>query len=283
LLGNASAQAGPTLTALQSPNVANQGLTPSTGSLTAFNQSQLTNNTSQPVFVGRAEAGATVEITDTVGGTATVLGTAKANSSGVWTFQATSILSGNHSITTKQTDIAGNVSTVSSPYTFTVDSTLMGLPALVSTGSNDSGISGDGITRNTTPTLTGVAVTKGGTVQVYDGTTLLGTTTSDASTGVWTFTPPTSLLGSATGVVHSITAKDVTANMTSSALSLTIDTSAAAPVVSAPVAANSNTAPTIAGTGAEANATVTLTAKSTDGSSTQTFTTTANASGAATL
>jgi hypothetical protein len=190
----------------------------------------------QPVLSGTGEAGATLEITDTVGGVATVLGTAKVSSLGAWSFQASSITSGAHSITARQTDIAGNVSNVSSAYAFTVDSTLMGLPALVS--ASDSATKGDAITNNAAPTLTGVAVTKGGTVQVYDGTTLLGSTTSDASTGVWTFTPASSLAGSATGVVHSITAKDVTANKTSSVLSLRIDTSAVAPSITAPVSAH---------------------------------------------
>ena len=49
--------------------------------------------------------------------------------------------------------------------------------------------------------------------------------------------------------------------------------------ITTPTATNSKTAPSIAGTGAEANAAVTLTAKATDGT-TQTFSTTANASGA---
>jgi hypothetical protein len=126
-----------------------------------------------------------------------------------------------------------------------------------------------------------VAQTKvaGSTVQIYaNDSLLLGSALTDAN-GAWSFTPSTSLSGSAAGVVHTITAKDVTANKTSSALSLTIDTSAAAPTISAPSASTSRVAPTLTGTAAEANATIALTAKATDGS-TQTFSTTANGSGA---
>jgi hypothetical protein len=74
----------------------------------------------QPQLTGTAEAGATVEITDTVGGIATVLGTATANGSGVWTYQATSITSGTHSITAKQTDVAGSTSLASAAFNFTI-------------------------------------------------------------------------------------------------------------------------------------------------------------------
>ncbi|MGR3911680.1 Ig-like domain-containing protein, partial [Burkholderia sp. SR8] len=44
-------------------------------------------------------------------------------------------------------------------------------------------------TDDTTPTLAGTAEA-GSTVSIYDGTTLLGTTTADP-TGNWTFTPTT--------------------------------------------------------------------------------------------
>ncbi len=235
----------------------------------------LTANNAQPLFSGTAEAGATVEVTDTVNGTASVLGSTRANNSGAWSFQATGLISGSHSITVKQTDIAGNVSSATSAYTFTVDNTLMGLPTL--TDASDSGLQGDGVTRIASPVLSGVAVTKGGTVQVYNGANLLGSTTADASTGVWSL--PTSNLSAGS---YSITAKDVTANKTSAAFSLTLDFSAAAPVITAPALANVNQAPTLSGT-AEANATITLTANSTDRLLRQTFTTTANASGVWTI
>ena len=52
--------------------------------------------------------------------------------------------------------------------------------------STDSGTVGDHITNDNTLTLTGSAAANS-TVNVYDGTTLLGTTTADGS-GNWTCT-----------------------------------------------------------------------------------------------
>ena len=59
-----------------------------------------------PTLTGTAKAGATVTISNTSGGSTTVLGTTVANSSGVWTFVVTGITSGTHSITATQTDLA---------------------------------------------------------------------------------------------------------------------------------------------------------------------------------
>ncbi|MDB0530037.1 Ig-like domain-containing protein, partial [Ralstonia solanacearum] len=72
------------------------------------------------------------------------------------------------------------------------------------------------------PTLTGTAEANS-TINVFDGTTLLGTTTADAS-GNWTFTPSTAL----TDGSHSLTATatDAAGNVgtASSAFTLTVDT-----------------------------------------------------------
>ncbi|MEB2571614.1 Ig-like domain-containing protein, partial [Burkholderia multivorans] len=61
------------------------------------------------------------------------------------------------------------------------DSTRSVLGAIVSGGSTD----------DTAPTLSGTAEA-GSTINVFDGTALLGTTTADAS-GNWSFTPGTAL------------------------------------------------------------------------------------------
>ena len=65
---------------------------------------------------GLAQAGASVTVTDTVSGVATVLGTVRADSAGIWRLQASSITSGSHTITATQTDLAGNTSSASSGY-----------------------------------------------------------------------------------------------------------------------------------------------------------------------
>ena len=128
-----------------------------------------------------------------------------------------------------------------------------GAPAVptISSVSPDTGVAGDGITNASTLTLTGTAVASS-TVNVYDGATLLGTATANAS-GAWTFTSGT--LGNG---AHSFTATDTVSGVTSgasSALSMTVDTVApTAPSIATEAVVNTNQ---IALTGAaEANSTV---------------------------
>ena len=89
--------------------------------------------------------------------------------------------------------------------------------------STDSGTVGDGITNDNTLTLTGSAEANA-TVKVYDGVTLLGSATANGA-GAWSFTT-----AALTNGAHSLTATatDVAGNTSaaSSALSVTIDTTA---------------------------------------------------------
>ncbi|ONY17870.1 hypothetical protein A8F23_29175, partial [Burkholderia cenocepacia] len=89
------------------------------------------------------------------------------------------------------------------------------------------------------------------TVSVYDGTTLLGTTTADPS-GNWTFTPTTALGEGAHSLT--VTATDTAGNVSvpSTAFNVTIDTTAPAiPTV------NATDGTSLSGT-AEAGATVNI-------------------------
>nr|CBA28121.1 hypothetical protein Csp_A05700 [Curvibacter putative symbiont of Hydra magnipapillata] len=234
----------------------------------------------QPMLSGTGEVGATVDIFDTaavsVSNTSGQIGSAVVQSDGSWRWQASSIVSGSHTITTQQTDRAGNKSALSSGYSFTVNGTLMGTPAL--DAASDSGTLGDTTTNVTAPTLVGMGVSSGGSVEIYDNGSKVATVTATVSPSGprWTYTPASSL---ASGV-HSITAKDVGTGKTSAALALNIDTSAAAPSITAPAASITNVAPVISGTGAEAFATVTLMATPSSGAAAQTFITVADASGA---
>ena len=100
-----------------------------------------------------------------------------------------------------------------------VSSSAPGVPT-ISSVSPDTGVAGDGITNANTLTLTGTAVASS-TVNVYDGATLLGTATANAS-GAWTFTSGT--LGNG---AHSFTATDTVSGVTSgasAALTVTVDT-----------------------------------------------------------
>jgi len=123
----------------------------------------LTNQTTQ-VITGAAEAGLTVSIYD---GT-TLLGTTTAAGDGAWS-TSVSLLStqGAQSITATAADAAGNVGT-SDAVGYTLDNVA---PTLSIT-------SGGGLTNQTTQVITGAAEA-GLTVSIYDGKTLLGTTTAD--------------------------------------------------------------------------------------------------------
>jgi hypothetical protein len=230
-----------------------------------------------PTLKGTGEAGATVEIFDSAAVVAETnasgkIGSTVVNADGTWSFQATGIVSGSHTITTQQTDLAGNKSAPSNAYTFMVDSGVMGTPVL--DAASDSGTVGDGITRVSTPTLKGTTLTSDGAVDIFDNGNKIATVTATGTN--WTYTPSSSLQSGS----HSITATDVAASKSSGVLSLSIDTAAAAPVITTLSAAQANTksAPVITGT-AEAGATITLTATPVGDGDVQTFTAVANASG----
>jgi hypothetical protein len=87
----------------------------------AFNNDNVTSNT-KPTLVGRAEAGAAVEL---LPGGSTSLGTAIADGNGNWSLTSTSVLAdGTYGITAKATDIAGNVGAASAAIHVTIDTTL---------------------------------------------------------------------------------------------------------------------------------------------------------------
>ena len=219
-----------------------------------------------PTITGAAEEGSLVTLYDTDG--TTVLGTAVATG-GVWSITSSALASGDHSLTIKATDIAGNTSAASNALEITIDTTAPAAPARPAlAAASDSGASNtDGVTRITTPTITGTAEA-GSLVTLYDtdGTTVLGTTV--ATGGVWSITSSTLAAGA-----HGLTVKatDTAGNTSaaSQALAISIDTTApaapAAPVLalaSDSGASNSDgvtsvTTPVITGT-AEAGSLVTL-------------------------
>ena len=77
-----------------------------------------------------------------------------------------------HSFTATATDAAGNTGAASTALAVTIDTTAPVAPSITAF-STDSGVVGDGITNDTTLTLTGTAEANS-TVKVYDGATLLG-------------------------------------------------------------------------------------------------------------
>ncbi|MBX9269401.1 Ig-like domain-containing protein [Chromobacterium violaceum] len=242
------------------------GLALSAATDTGSSHSDGKTSNNQPTVQGTAEAGSTV----TVYVDGTLAGTATADGSGAWSYNLSSPLAdGNHSIRATATDVAGNVSSQSSAYNITVDTSAPSAPSgLALSAATDTGSShSDGKTSNNQPTVQGTAEA-GSTVTVYVDGTLAGTATADGS-GAWSY----SLSSPLADGNHSIraTATDVAGNVSSqsSAYNITVDTSApSAPSGLALSAATdtgsshsdgktSNNQPTVQGT-AEANSTVTV-------------------------
>ncbi|MRV73970.1 DUF4214 domain-containing protein [Duganella sp. FT92W] len=224
-------------------------------------------NVTTPVITGASEANATVKLYDTDG--TTLLGTTTADGAGKWSITSSTLSSGSHTLTVKQTDVAGNVSKASSGLTLDVDTSVPGTPSTpVLQTASDSGTLGDAVTRITAPTMIGTG-TVGDTVSMYDtdGSTVLGTAVVDGS-GNWSIASSALADG-----VHSVTVRQTnaagTASSASKAFSLTIDATApgapGTPAMTAGTdtgksssdAITSNTTPVFSGTG-EANATVKL-------------------------
>jgi hypothetical protein len=221
-------------------------------------------NVAAPTFSGTAEAGATVILYDG----AVQVGTAQANAGGTWSITSATLSQGAHSLSATATDAAGNVSAASAALTVTVDTDAPTAPAapVLAVGSDSGSSNVDNITNIAAPTFSGTAEA-GATVILYDGAVQVGTAQADVS-GAWSITNATLGQGA-----HSLsaTATDAAGNVSvaSAALSITIDTAAAAPA--APDLAvgsdsgSSNTDnitnaanPVFTGGGAEAGATVRL-------------------------
>ena len=218
------------------------------------------NITSNDALTGTADANATVTLSEG----STVLGSTTANASGVWSFTPTGLAQGSQTITASETNAAGL--TGSSSLTFTYDTAA---PTVTVALAHDTGGTNN-ITSN--DALTGTADANA-TVTLSEGSTVLGTTTANAS-GVWSFTPTGLAQGSQTITASETNAAGLTG---SSSLTFTYDT--AAPTVTVALAhdtgGTNNITSNDALTGtADANATVTLSEGSTVLGST-----TANASG----
>jgi hypothetical protein len=184
-------------------------------------------NVNTPVITGKAEAGATVQL---LNGT-NVIGSGTADASGNWQITSSLLTDGTYSLSAKATDQAGNVSVASAPLNLMIDTSSAAPTAVTLT--TDSGISAsDGITNVNKPIFTGKAEA-GASVQLLNGTTVLGTGTVDTS-GNWQIT--SSLLTDGT---YSLSAKatDKAGNISgaSAPIGLTVDTQTPQLTFSSPV------------------------------------------------
>jgi len=192
---------------------------------------------------GTAEAGSTIQVYD---GT-TPLGTTTAGSDGTWSLPVP-LLDGAHGITATVTDSAGNSTTSPSATSVTFDTTAPTAPVITTVSS---------VTVNQKPTIIGAAETSA-TVKLYDGTTLLATLTADPTTGGWSFTPITALADGAHTITATATDAAGNTSSVSTAIVLTVDTTApAAPAITTASGNITTKTPTLAGA-AETSATVRL-------------------------
>ena len=99
-----------------------------------------------------------------------------------WGLTTGPLADGVHNFTAVSTDLAGNVSAISTVLSVTIDTSAPVVPSIAAF-STDSGTAGDGITNDNTLTLTGSAEANA-TVKVYDGATLLGSATANGSRGL---------------------------------------------------------------------------------------------------
>ena len=156
-------------------------------------------NDAQPTLSGTAEAGSTVKIFDN----GVQIGSVTATG-GAWSFTPSPALgNGSHNLTFTATDAAGNVSAPTAGYVINVDTLAPSAPVISSVVDDVGSVTGPitGPTNDTRPTLNGTAEANA-TVRIYDGITLVGTVTADAS-GNWTLPQTTTTLTQGT---HNFTA-----------------------------------------------------------------------------
>ncbi|WGS19721.1 Ig-like domain-containing protein [Bradyrhizobium sp. ISRA463] len=197
------------------------------------------------VVSGTAEANSTIAIFSG----AAQLGTTTADGSGNWSYTLTSgnittIGQGSaKSVTAAATDAAGNSSSASSAFSFSVDTVAPTAPTIAHVGDGGaiggsdhivSGQSGDAVVSGTAEANS--------TIAIFSGATQLGTTTADGS-GNWSYTLTSgniTTIGQGSGKSVTATATDAAGNTSSasSAFSFSVDT--IAPTATATVTALSS-------------------------------------------
>ena len=138
-------------------------------------------------LTGTAEANSVVKVFD---GT-TEIGTATANGSGVWGYTTGTLATGSHNLTARATDAAGNTGAASAVVTASTGTGTSPPPTYRqlrrSRRSRTTAASrGDGITNDSTLTLTGTAAANS-TVKVFDGGPRSGPRSANGS-GTWNYT-----------------------------------------------------------------------------------------------
>ncbi|WP_336214425.1 BapA/Bap/LapF family large adhesin [Enterobacter sp. P82] len=237
---------------------------------TPLSSGQSTDDTT-PTLNGTATANATVTIYEN----GQPVGTALADGTGAWSFTpSTPLVNGSHTWTATVTDAAGNISPTSPGFTLIVDTSAPNAPvisqAIDDVGTITGPLTSGQSTDDTVPRLVGTSEPFA-TVKIYEGTTLVGTGTADAS-GSWSILLTTTL----TAGPHSFTAQATDAagntSVSSTSFSLTIDTTPPAlPVLTSILDDVGNAATPVANGGFTNDAQPTITGTAEAGSTVKIF------------
>jgi large repetitive protein len=172
----------------------------------------------------------------------TAIGTTTADGSGNWSFDNTAspLADDTYSFTATASDIAGNVSLASAPFTVTVDTANPLTPAITGI-STDSGTVGDRLTNDNTLIISGTAEANS-TIQVFRDSIAVGTALTTAS-GTWSFDYSATVLADGS-YAFTATATDVAGNVSPAtpAFNVTIDRSLPATPTVTGISTDSGTA-----------------------------------------
>jgi hypothetical protein len=194
-------------------------------------------NSSMIFIFGTGEAGDIVHVTDN----GREIFSVKVAADGTWQYRTNVLAIGSHDFVATQTNTAGQSSPASGDYKVTVASASVPVPATPAapTFADDSGgaIAAGSTTTNAHPNIKGNG-TAGDVVTVYDGATVLGSTTV-AANGTWTFKPSTDLSNGAHSInVTESNASGASAHSPNSALTVNVPSAPATPA--APTFADDN-------------------------------------------
>ncbi|WP_245609635.1 Ig-like domain-containing protein, partial [Trabulsiella guamensis] len=159
-----------------------------------------------PTLKGTAEAGSRVDIYDN----GELIGSAVADNNGAWTFTPTTPLpEGEHRLTVTATDKAGNTGPASDEFVLSTDYSAPDSGLVTITGIYDDKpqsigpVADGGITDDNRPRISGTGAEAGNIITVYNGTTVIGSTTVMAD-GTWSLEPTTPLADG----LYTLTAKE---------------------------------------------------------------------------
>ncbi|MBI2933737.1 MAG: hypothetical protein HYY16_19000 [Planctomycetes bacterium] len=176
-----------------------------------------------PTLAGLAEA----DISVTLYANGTPVGTTTSDATGNYTIASSLLPAGTYDFTVIASDAAGNTSPASTSLTVIIDTSIATPAAPALDAASDTGLSSsDGVTNDTTPTLTGAAEASASVI-LRNGAVQVGAAVADAA-GAYAIT----LAPLADGAYSfTVTASDAAGNASSASLSLAVAIDTAAPAM----------------------------------------------------